>query len=51
VYVGKNLDGAATLSLADAEGRQRLVLSVDTAGAAKIQFLDTTGSVVREIVP
>lgn len=51
VYVGKNLDGDATLTLADADGRERLALSVDAAGAARIRFLDSAGNVVREIVP
>ena len=51
MYVGKNLDGDATLTLADAEGRNRLTLSVDAAGAARIAFLDEGGNVVREIMP
>jgi hypothetical protein len=51
MYVGKNLDGDATLTLADAQGRNRLSLSVDAAGAARIAFLDEAGNVVREIVP
>jgi len=51
MYVGKNLEGDATLTLADAAGRDRLVLSVDGAGAARIRFLDDAGNVVREIVP
>ena len=46
-----SLLGAARLALSDADGRQRLLLSVDAAGTAKIQFLDAAGSVVREIVP
>jgi hypothetical protein len=51
MYVGKNLEGDATLTLADAEGRERLVLSVDAAGTARIRFLDEARNVVREIVP
>jgi hypothetical protein len=51
VYVGRSLEGEATLTLADADGRERLVLSVDPAGAARIRFLDGAGNVVREIVP
>jgi len=51
VYVGKSFAGDATLTLADADGRDRLVLSVDAAGAARIRFLDGAGNVVREIVP
>ena len=41
MYAGKNLEGDATLTLADAEGRERLALSVDGAGAARIRFLTT----------
>jgi hypothetical protein len=51
MYVGKSLEGDATLTLADAEGRDRLVLSVDGAGAARIRFLDDAGGVVRDITP
>ena len=51
MYVGRNLDGDATLTLADAEGRNRLTLSVDAAGTARIAFLDEGGNVVRQIVP
>ena len=47
----KNFDGEATLTLADGEGRNRLTLSVDSAGAARIAFLDEAGNVVREIAP
>jgi hypothetical protein len=36
---------------ASAEGRNRLTLGVDSAGAARIAFLDEAGNVVREIVP
>ena len=51
MYAGKNFDGEATLTLADGEGRNRLTLSVDSAGAARIAFLDEAGNVVREIAP
>ena len=51
MYAGKNFDGEATLTLADGEGRNRLTLSVDSASAARIAFLDEAGNVVREIAP
>jgi hypothetical protein len=51
MYVGKSFENEATLTLADAEGRNRLALVVDAAGAARIRFLDESGNVVREIVP
>jgi hypothetical protein len=39
------------LALRDAKGRQRLVLTVDPAGNASIQFLDEAGKVVRTVTP
>jgi hypothetical protein len=51
MFVGKDLEGRSMLALSDAQGKQRLLLSVDRAGAPKIQFLDEAGKVVREIVP
>jgi hypothetical protein len=51
MYVGRTFEGEATLTLADPEGRDRLALSVDPAGMARIRFLDEVGNVVREIVP
>src|SRR5688572_18755284 len=39
LFVGKNTDKAATVSLADAGGKPRLVLSVGADGTAAIDFL------------
>ena len=49
VFVGKNPDRSATVSLADAEGRTRLRLTVDAAGNPRIEFLDEAGKVVTRI--
>jgi hypothetical protein len=49
VFVGKQPDKTATVVLADAQSRPRLRLVVDSAGAARIEFLDQTGSVVRTL--
>ncbi|MEO6223473.1 MAG: hypothetical protein ABIP90_09490 [Vicinamibacterales bacterium] len=49
VFVGKNADRSATVSLADANGRPRLRLTVDAAGNPRIEFLDETGKVVTRI--
>ena len=49
VYVGKLPDRSAVLSLADAKGRPRLRLAVDSAGAARIEFLDAEGKVARQV--
>ena len=40
---------AAVLELRDMRGRQRLRLVVDSVGAARLEFLDATGKVVKQI--
>lgn len=49
VFVGKNRDRAATVSLADAAGKPRLVLKVNSDGGATIDFLDAEGKIVQRI--
>jgi hypothetical protein len=49
VFVGKNADKAATVSLADGDGKPRLTLTVEAAGDARIEFLDATGRIVARI--
>jgi len=49
VFVGKNADRSAVVSLADANGRPRLTLRVDAEGAASIDFLDADGRVVERL--
>jgi hypothetical protein len=49
VFVGKNADRAALVSLADAQGKPRLVLTVDPAGNPRIEFLDDAGKVVARV--
>lgn len=49
VFVGKNPDRSATVSLADAEGRPRLRLTVDAAGNPRIEFLDEAGKVLTRL--
>lgn len=49
VYVGRTRDGASQLILSDAMGKARLRLSVDSAGSARITFLDDSGHVTRAI--
>jgi hypothetical protein len=48
-YFGKNLDGASVVTLADARGRTRLRLVVDSAGPAKIEFVDENGRVTTRL--
>lgn len=49
VFVGKTGERDATVVLADAQGRSRLALKVDSDGNASIEFLDDEGRVVRRI--
>jgi hypothetical protein len=49
VFVGKNSDKAATVSLADANGKPRLVMTVGADGAASIDFLDADGKSIQRI--
>jgi len=49
VFVGKNGDKAATVSLADATGKPRLVMTVGADGAASIEFLDADGKTIQRI--
>jgi len=49
VFVGKNTDRSASVSLADANGKPRLVLTVSADGNASIAFLDAAGQTVQRI--
>ncbi len=49
LFVGKNSDKAAIVSLADAEGRPRLNITVDATGNPRIEFLDAAGKVVNTL--
>ncbi len=49
VFVGKENDRSATVSLADAEGNARLVLKVAADDGASIEFLDADGKTVQRI--
>lgn len=46
VFVGRTEKNEAVVSLADAKSKPRIVLSVDAADIAKIQFLDENGKVI-----
>jgi hypothetical protein len=49
VFVGKNTDRAAAVTLADAKGRTRLALTVGADGEASIEFVDAQGRVTQRI--
>ncbi len=49
MFVGRETNGDAIIRLADAQGRMRLRLVVDAAGAARIEFLDADGKITKQI--
>jgi hypothetical protein len=49
LYAGRGRNGSSLVSLSDPGGKVRLRLSVDTLGAAKIEFLSAAGEVIRTI--
>jgi hypothetical protein len=49
MFVGKHADKSATVSLADGQGRARLVLRVAEDGTASIEFLDADGKPTQRI--
>lgn len=51
LFVGRNTEGTAVVTLSDRDGKPRLRLQVDSLGGASISFLDETGRVLRAITP
>jgi hypothetical protein len=49
VFVGKDFDRSARVSLADANGKVRLNLTVDATGNPRIEFLDENGRVTGRL--
>jgi hypothetical protein len=49
VFIGRNRDKAALLSLADPSGQARLRLVVDSTGAPTLKFLDASGKVTYSL--
>ena len=49
LFAGKSADKAATVSLADGQGRPRLVLRVNEDGTSSIEFLDAEGKTTQRI--
>jgi hypothetical protein len=49
VFVGKDRNRASLVTLADANGKARLVMKVQADGAASIEFLDADGKVVDRL--
>ena len=49
LYAGRGRNGSSLVLLIDPRGRARLRLSVDTLGAARIEFLSAAGDVIKTI--
>lgn len=49
LFAGKDRDRASVVTLADANGKARLVLKVQADGAASIEFLDANGRVTDRL--
>ena len=49
VFIGKDTDKSALINLADKKGKTRIQLIVDSAGEAKINFLDSIGKVIYSL--
>lgn len=51
VFIGKQPDRSAVLSLADTKGKARIRISVDATGAPRIEFLDEAGKTTYSLPP
>jgi hypothetical protein len=49
IWVGRENDDAAVVSLADANGKKRIVMQVAADGTASLDFLDKDGHVVKHV--
>jgi hypothetical protein len=49
VFVGRGTKNEAVVSLSDTKGKPRILLSVDGANVASLQFLDENGKVIYQL--
>lgn len=49
VYLGRDVSRAAVLKLKDPNGHERIRLSVDSLGVARLEFLDERGTVTQRL--
>lgn len=50
VWVGRQDDGAAVVSLMDADGKKRIVMQVAADGTPSLDLLDAQGHVVKHVI-
>ena len=51
IKVARTDDGAACISLRDAQGHPRIVMQVNSDGLSSLKFLDADGKVLNELTP
>jgi hypothetical protein len=51
IWVGRTGDGAAAVSLMDANGKKRIVMQVTGDGNPSLEFFDDKGNIVQKLVP
>jgi hypothetical protein len=49
VFVGKNKEREANVTLYDAKGNARINMVVDESGSPRLDFLDETGKVIESL--
>lgn len=51
IWVGRRDDGIASVSLMDAQGKQRIALEVAASGEPSLKFFDEKGQVIQTLAP
>jgi hypothetical protein len=51
VFVGKNEKNTSEVTLADAQGKPRIRMTVESAGQPTLEFLDKDGKIVYSLPP
>jgi hypothetical protein len=51
IWVGTTSDGNATISLKDANGKDRILMQVPEEGNPSVAFLDENGQIVKRLLP
>jgi hypothetical protein len=51
IWVGRQADGIASVSLMDAQGKRRIALEVAASGEPSLRFFDDKGQVIQTLAP